>query len=309
MVSVTVCVPTYNAGAYLDEALRSAVKQTYRDTEVLVVDNCSTDDTQAMVTDLAIRDSRIRYVRNSANLGMVRNFNRCLELAEGEYIKFLCADDLLAPECVERMVAAIQTRPEVALVASARHLVGPEGETIGEVRYVSEPELRNGRRALSYCFHRRNIVGEPTAALFRKSDAQRGFAPEYLQAFDVEMWLHLLECGDLVLLPEALCSIRLHPEQATKANLRSGQVVEDKRRLFREFANQSHDAGSLLDRAMWDLRMASSVARSGPQTAKRLKDSGISEVYFPHLFRHGLLPAAALVQKLAARMLPGRTNP
>jgi hypothetical protein len=134
----------------------------------------------------------------------------------------------------------------------------------------------------------------------RKADARRGFDVSYLQAFDVEMWLRLLESGDLLLLPEALCSIRLHPEQATKANLRSGQVVEDKRRLFREFATQSREGGSLLDRAMWDLRMASSVARSGPQTARLLKESGIREVYFPDFFRHGLLPAASLVQKLAS---------
>jgi glycosyltransferase involved in cell wall biosynthesis len=300
MASVTVCLPTYNAGTYLDESLRSAVEQTHRDIEVLVVDNCSTDGTQEMVTAWESQDARIRYVRNSSNLGMVRNFNRCLELADGEYIKFLCADDLLAPACVERMLAAIQARPDAALVASARRLIGPDGENIGEVRYVSEPELRKGRQALSYCFHRRNIVGEPTAALFRKADARRGFDVSYLQAFDVEMWLRLLESGDLLLLPEALCSIRLHPEQATKANLRSGQVVEDKRRLFREFATQSREWGSLLDRAMWDLRMASSVARSGPQTARLLKESGIREVYFPDFFRHGLLPAASLVQKLAS---------
>src|SRR6478736_6105752 len=123
MASVTVCLPTYNAGTYLDESLRSAVEQTHRDIEVLVVDNCSTDGTQEMVTAWESQDARIRYVRNSSNLGMVRNFNRCLELADGEYIKFLCADDLLAPACVERMLAAIQARPDAALVASARRLI------------------------------------------------------------------------------------------------------------------------------------------------------------------------------------------
>ena len=81
MAGVSVCVPTYNAGSYLEEALSSALAQTCRDIEVLVVDNCSTDGTQAMVTELASHDARIRYVRNSTNFGMVANFNRCLELA------------------------------------------------------------------------------------------------------------------------------------------------------------------------------------------------------------------------------------
>ena len=204
-------------------------------------------------------------MRNAANLGMVGNFNRCLELATGEYIKFLCADDLLAPDCVERMLLAIQARPGVALVASARRLIGPSGNAIGEVRHTTEQQLRNGQQALSYCFYRRNLVGEPTATLFRRADARRGFDVRYLQAFDVEMWLRLLERGDLALLPQALCSIRIHPEQATNLNLRSGQVVEDKRRLFREFAARRREQASALDRATWDLRMASSVARSGPR--------------------------------------------
>ena len=200
------------------------------------------------------------------------------------------------------MLLAIQAQPGVALVASARRLIGPKGESIGEVRYAAEEQLWTGRQATTYCFYRRNIVGEPTAALFRREDARRGFDASYRQAFDVDMWFHLLERGDLVLLPQALCAIRLHSEQGTKANLRSGQVVEDKRRLFREFAARPREHVPVLDRAIWDLRMASSVARSGPETARQLMQSGIGEVYFPGLFRYGLLPAAALAQRLVSRV-------
>jgi len=298
MPLVSVCVPTHNAGSYLEHALHSATSQTFRDIEVLVIDNCSTDETQALVGRLASGDRRIRYVRNPANVGMAGNFNRCLELASSEYIKFLCADDLLAPDCVGRMLAAIEARPGIALVASARRLIGPNNEPLGDVRHATRQQLWPGEQALKHCFYRTNIVGEPTAVLFRRNQARRGFDPAYDQAFDLEMWFHLLKQGDLVLLPDALCSIRLHPGQGTSANLRSGRVVDDKRRLFRQFGGRPDGRASMIDRAMWDLRMASSVEQAEPKTARKFIGAGISEVYFPALFRYVMVPAVAFLRRL-----------
>lgn len=296
---VTIAVPVYNGAAFIEAAILSACAQTFGDIEILVVDNDSTDDTVARVRAIAQTDSRVRLVRNPANIGMTGNFNRCLELATGEYVKFLCADDLLDPHCTQRMLDATRDAPGVAVVSCARRLIDPSGAPLGEVRHVQVLRQMSGDEALRAMFHVKNFAGEPTAVLFRRDRAARGFDPAYAQALDVEMWFHLLCAGDLLLMPDLLCSIRIHPDQGTQQNLRSGRLVEDKRRLFRAYGPRAAVGAGPWYRLMWDLRMASSLSRSGPETLRRVQAEGLAEVYFPILFRV-LWPLISLWQGIRA---------
>ncbi len=296
---VTIAVPVYNGADYIEAAVLSACAQTFADIEILVVDNDSTDDTVARVSAIAQTDPRVRLVCNETNVGMTGNFNRCLELAAGEYVKFLCADDLLDPDCTQRMLDAMLGAPGVAIVSCARRLIDPSGAPLGEVRHVPSPRRLAGDAALRTIFHVKNLAGEPTAVLFRRDRAARGFDPAYGQALDVEMWFHLLGTGDLLLIPDLLCSIRMHPAQGTQHNLRSGRLVADKRQLFRAYGPRASVGAGPWQRILWDLRMASSLSRSGPETLRRVRAEGLAEVYFPRLFRM-LWPLISIWQGLRA---------
>src|SRR5687768_7682840 len=114
---VSILIPTFNYGRYLDEAIQSALQQTFRDFELIIVDNNSTDNTKEMISQY-LSDERIRYYRNETNIGLVNNFNRCLELATAPYIKFLLADDILHPELLEMFVQILDEYETVALVTS-----------------------------------------------------------------------------------------------------------------------------------------------------------------------------------------------
>jgi len=104
---VTIAIPTYNrSGGYLREALASALAQRYEPLEIVVVDNASTDATGAYVASVA--DERVRYVRNATNLGVVGNFNACLEHARGAYFLLLHDDDHIDADFVESCVGAIE---------------------------------------------------------------------------------------------------------------------------------------------------------------------------------------------------------
>src|SRR5574337_302054 len=102
---VSICVPTYNGAAYLADCLDSALAQTFADFELLIVDDCSSDDTLAIATTYARRDPRVRIVVNDATLGLVGNWNRCVRLSRGRWIKFIFQDDLILSTCVARMLA------------------------------------------------------------------------------------------------------------------------------------------------------------------------------------------------------------
>src|SRR6185295_13285663 len=139
--SLSVCMPTWNGGDYVAEALESVLAQTYGDFELLVVDDCSTDRTLDVVS--SVKDPRLKLHRNPARLGIPGNWNRCLDLAAGAYVKFLFQDDLLRPTALESLRRAMEgpSRPNLAFARREIRHVGPgfeSGPVLGDhyARYL-----------------------------------------------------------------------------------------------------------------------------------------------------------------------------
>ena len=93
---VSVLIPTFNYARYLPEAIESVMQQDFREFELLIADDASTDASADIICHYAAKDARIRFTIHSRNLGMVANWNWCLSEAKGEYVKFLFGDDRLA---------------------------------------------------------------------------------------------------------------------------------------------------------------------------------------------------------------------
>jgi len=134
---VSIGMPVYNGAALLVEALESITAQSYRDLEILVSDNASTDDTQAVVEAFARRDPRIRYLRNAENLGAPENFNAAFRASTRRYFKWASHDDLLAPTFVERCVDALEADESVVIAFSRIVAV----DDAGIVRKELPPQL------------------------------------------------------------------------------------------------------------------------------------------------------------------------
>jgi glycosyltransferase involved in cell wall biosynthesis len=237
---VSVLIPTYNYARYLAEAIESVLEQDFQDFELLIADDCSDDNTAEVVRPFCIRDARVRFSVNSSNLGMVNNWNQCLAQARGEYIKFLFGDDKLAhPQALSKMLALMRQYPSAVLAASARIILDEESNAVDVYRDLAEG-CHDGRKIITaYLMENgKNLVGEPSAVMFRKKDAQRGFAPKYQQITDVEMWIHLLEKGDLAYTREPLCAFRCHPFQQTERNTASGVSRREHAVFFSTYAVQ-----------------------------------------------------------------------
>lgn len=239
---VSICIPTFNSENYLYQSIESAIRQKGQDFEIVVVDNCSTDQTVTLIRDFQKRSDRcINFYKNDRNIGLVGNFNKCLEYAQGEYIKFLCSDDLLLPECIEYMASALDTRQSVSLVCSGRLILNEFGEKLGLNKYLSKETIIRGSSATSRCLFGGNYIGEPTAVMFRKKDLNNHFFREdLLQLTDLEMWFRLLEKGDLLSIGNPMCAIRLHSGQMTHKNIRSGKLIDDNLKLFEEYSLKSY---------------------------------------------------------------------
>jgi glycosyl transferase family 2 len=114
--TVSVIVPSYNYGSLLRGCVDSVLAQEGVDVEVLIVDDCSPDDTQAVARALAAADPRVEYHCNEHNLGLIGTANTGLAWARGDYVVLLSADDLLVPGCLQRAVAVMEEHPNVGLV-------------------------------------------------------------------------------------------------------------------------------------------------------------------------------------------------
>jgi glycosyltransferase involved in cell wall biosynthesis len=112
---VSLGMPVYNGEAYLEEALRSLLGQTFEDFELIISDNASTDRTRSICLDYAAHDRRIRFLRNEINVGFCRNQNRVIESSTGEYFLLTHHDDVRAPNYLERTVAVMDADPSIVV--------------------------------------------------------------------------------------------------------------------------------------------------------------------------------------------------
>jgi glycosyltransferase involved in cell wall biosynthesis len=127
---VTVAMPLYNAAAHLEQTLHAIRNQTYRDLDILLCDDASTDATPEICAAAARDDGRVRVVRNAKNLGMVGNFNAAIPLKRGELFMWAGQDDERAPTFVERTVDVLVRNPRASLAVPWTTLITPEGERL-----------------------------------------------------------------------------------------------------------------------------------------------------------------------------------
>lgn len=127
---VSIGLPVFNGENYLADALDSILAQTYRDFELIICDNSSSDATPDICRNYAARDARISYRQNTQDIGPCFNFNRAVDLASGEYFKWAAHDDLLAPAFIEKCVAVLDADPGVILCHSLTRIIDERGREL-----------------------------------------------------------------------------------------------------------------------------------------------------------------------------------
>ena len=155
---VTIGIPTYNrADGFLKQAIQSAIEQSYENVEVVISDNRSTDDTEALVKGFT--DKRIRYFRQPHNIGPYNNFNFCLEQARGDYFLMLHDDDLIDSDFVETCISAAGQSKDIGVIRTGTRLVDGNGKGGAEFPNLAqgssmEDFTKNwfaGKTALYFC--------------------------------------------------------------------------------------------------------------------------------------------------------------
>jgi glycosyltransferase involved in cell wall biosynthesis len=211
---ISVLIPTYNYARYLDQAIQSVLNQTFTDFELIIVDDNSSDNTNTVMQKY-LADKRISYYKNPTNLGLPGNWNKCLSLAKGKYLKFLMADDKFHPQLLEKFTAIFDRYPNVSVVTSNKALIDTR-DAITERYNQPYQFLHQGEKIIYESLKTMNFIGEPTTVMIRRENMRLGnFNTEYCWIPDWDMWLRHLSIGDCYIIPEVLSYFRQHTEQAT----------------------------------------------------------------------------------------------
>ncbi|WP_336923667.1 glycosyltransferase family 2 protein [Aquipuribacter sp. SD81] len=252
---VSVVVPAYRNARYVARTLDSVLRQTYRHLDVVVADHSSDDGTWERLQPYA-DDPRVRLLRTEAGGGAERNWNRVTDEARGELVKLVCGDDLLAPTCLERQVAALRAEPGAVLAACRRDLVDPADRVLVRGRGLGPLRGRvPGAQAVRATVRAgTNLLGEPACVLLR-TDVVRavgGWSARDPYLIDQDLYVRALRHGDLVALDEVLAAFRVSATQWSVAL--AGEQARQAARLHARVHADWPEAVSAADARLGSLR-------------------------------------------------------
>lgn len=305
---LTVAIPTYNRAGLLAECLETVLAQNFGDFELLVVDNCSTDETQDVVR--AIADPRLRLVVNDRNLGPAGNGRRCVDLATGDYLYVMFDDDLMEPENLALKVAALDAFPSASFVCSQLITMDARGNILdGGTPHPTDPVdyVLPGHLFVERAFQRENFVGCPTVMMRRRAILAIGWHDtRSMFTADWDLWIRLAALGDMVYLARPLIRYRLHDGQdSAQYNMKVDglrQEAANRRSAIERQAHRLADPDRFLDsahmpqvrvalaktgeyRESGDRHMARQYARTAlhlsPKALGGLRRSGHQDLVFP----------------------------
>ncbi|NTV67441.1 MAG: glycosyltransferase family 2 protein [Chlorobaculum sp.] len=232
---VTITIPMYNNERYIAEAIDSVLCQTMEDFELLIYDDHSTD--RSLEIAHSYDDPRITVFSSERNLGPEGNWNRAIRDVRGRYVKLLCGDDLLYPECLEKQFAAFELlgADGVSLVSSQRTIIDPESKVlIKKVNFIDGGLKTSSEIVRKMVRLGTNIIGEPVCGLYPASliSATSGYSARIPYTIDLDFWVQLLRFGNLWMIDEPLCAFRI-------SNLSwSSRIGEMRHEQFVAFMNE-----------------------------------------------------------------------
>jgi glycosyltransferase involved in cell wall biosynthesis len=213
---LSVGLPVYNSSTYVAESIEALLGQTFEDFELIISDNASTDDTGEICRRYEKLDSRVRYFRQSRNVGLAPNHNFCVIKAKGELFKWGAGDDLYARDLIEKCVAALDENPQVVLAHSWTAMIDGNGDMFQANEY---PLATSAARAPDRF---RSILndsgGDDDGGVMRREVLLRTAMKDSYHHADRTIIAELVLHGPFYQVPDWLYFRRDHPERAERAH-------------------------------------------------------------------------------------------
>lgn len=204
---ISVILPVYNGARFLRESIESVVNQSYSNWELIIVDDCSTDETAEIAKNFADNDGRIHYYRNDENLKLPRNLNKGFSLSAGEYLTWTSDDNRFKKNALETMIQALENNPEADLVYASYDVINEKGKKLHFIQADSKArEHILGSNVVGACFlytrKAYNLTGQ--------------YDPDLLYVEDFDYWQRMVSRVRCAAINESLYEYRWHNNSMTK---------------------------------------------------------------------------------------------
>jgi hypothetical protein len=275
--SVSVFVPSYNYARFLSQCVASIVSQPGVDPRVLVIDDCSTDDTEEVAARIVAADPRVQYVRHRRNLGHIATYNEGIDWASGDYTVLLSADDMLTPGALQRATAVLEAHAEIGFsYGDAVRFQTGEPLPPAKTQPKARPQIRRGHDWIeAVCRAGRNFVVAPEVVVRTSVHKEvGGYSPTLPHSADMELWLRLASRADVAWLPRtSQAYYRIH--QQNMHQVRFGAAVDRLEQRRKAFDSFFAGAGSVLpDAAVLQETASRALGRAALARACETLDRG-----------------------------------
>ena len=215
---ISVVMSVYNGEKYLREAIDSILNQTYKIFELIIINDCSTDNTAEILQ--SYNDTRIKVVNNEQNLRLPASLNKGLRLTKGKYIARMDADDIALPDRFEKQVRYLENHPDVAVIGGGYKAFNEQN---GEL-YVHKPYC--DEMLDRYYLFPTTLIGHPTAMLRKSMTVDEGFFydEKYTSAQDYDLWLRIAQKHKINNIPDIVLKYRVHENSISKKRTEEQQM-------------------------------------------------------------------------------------
>ena len=219
MKKVSVVLPVYNGETYLKSAINSVINQKYTNWELIIVDDCSTDNTCQIIEMFAKQDGRIKLLKNDTNLKLPKSLNRGFSIATGEYWTWTSDDNLYNSDAIEKMVEYLEREQDCIAVYGGFDYIDPVGRIIGSFE-VMKSDLMPITNVMGACF------------LYRADSAKEigTYDPEMFLVEDYDYWMRMYLKGKIGSINQKLYKYRLHEKSLSSTQKEKIRVQELKLR-------------------------------------------------------------------------------
>lgn len=240
MKKISIVLPTYNGEKYLRKSIESVLNQTYQNWELILVNDCSTDDSPAIMQKYENKDPRIKVINNIENQKLPKSLNIGFAVATGDYFTWTSDDNRYKPQALEQMMNFLEDKPKAGLVYADMDFIDEAGNKTGEVSLDVENMYYNN--CIGACFLYRADVAKDVG----------GYNPDWFLVEDYEYWLRIAEKYGVFHLPLNLYEYRFHSASLTEKRARQiseqlNKLRTEKLDLILERIQENQKAGLFVD--------------------------------------------------------------
>ncbi|WP_413306933.1 glycosyltransferase [Bacillus sp. 1P10SD] len=210
-MKVSVVMPVYNSERYLKEAIDSILNQTYRDFELIIVNDGSKDNSKEILDE--IKDARVKVIHSEQNNGAAKSLNIGINLASNDWIFIHDSDDISYPTRIEEQVKRIQSQPDLVLICTKIECFSDSQNIDWDKARAQEAyhnKLNSGKEIMDIRFHGCPIMHGTVAFSKKAFNIAGGYNPTYKIAYDYDLWLRLFQLGPIDIVPNVLYRYRIH---------------------------------------------------------------------------------------------------